>query len=135
MKIVKTEAKMFRIRYECEHCGYSASESEVQNHIASEHSYVEKKDFSEDYPSFYRFENEEQFKRFTDRPYYRGKEWEGPGWYFPEGKDDPCPRGCCWDYVTEVQHIKHLAKRLKEELENKQALHDLLVSLLPKETP
>ena len=47
--------------------------------------------------------NKEEWDKFAGKPTIKKGEWEGPGFYVKFGYAQSCPRGCCYDDVTELK--------------------------------
>jgi hypothetical protein len=127
MKVIKQETKAYRIRYECEFCGFKGDEGSVREHIAQKHSFVEELEL-DDVPKFYRFENQEQAKLFTDRMGFSFSHsiWDGPGWYYTEEKDQRCPGGCCYDPYISIFPIRLMVDKLNSDIYKSKKLLEYL---------
>jgi hypothetical protein len=124
---IKTEVigeqvmKKVKTVYECERCDFSSSnESEALAHCAG---HVLKDSCDEE--ELYKFDSEEDAKtwieQFKTNGYdERNVEWEGPGWYFLERYNKPCPRNCCMDNCIKLYPASELLYGLQRNLEQLQ---------------
>lgn len=60
----------------------------------------------------------EEWAKAMGSPAIRHGEWEGPGYYAKFSYSQRCPRGCCYDDVTELKPITEHISDLKNHIRN-----------------
>ena len=124
-----------RTFYVCEAngCTFETEEEEdYKKHYGKEHAVKEEREVCN--RTFYRFETEEDQKCYVEAKddhfssWYA--DWNGPGWYGEDGRQEPCRRGCCTNYSTYLEPASFFEEKWRKERDNLNAKVDQIQPLL-----